>query len=296
MDQKISVIIPIYKVENYLKECLNSVVNQTYTNLEIILVDDGSPDNCPQICEDYASKDKRIKVIHKENGGLSSARNAGLEIATGEYIAFVDSDDWLELDMYELLLDELLKSNADVSICNPIFEGKGKNNLCSNRTRVIDNKEEIFSLLTSNIRFEVWNKLFRKTVVSDTRFIIGQVYEDLNFDRNVFSQVNRIVYIDKSKYHYRVNRPGSTNSSFNPNRLCAFQEIDQYFTYFDEMKWDIPRRRYLLLAMNFCINLYCSVSRLNAEKKYKIDLVKKYNIYYSEFKKGRKSRSQIHAF
>ena len=104
MDEKISVIIPIYKVEKYLNRCVESVVNQSYQNLEIILVDDGSPDNCPKMCDDWAEKDNRIKVIHKENGGLSDARNAGLKVAMGEYISFVDSDDWIAKDFYEVLI------------------------------------------------------------------------------------------------------------------------------------------------------------------------------------------------
>ena len=100
----ISVIVPIYNVEKYLDRCVDSIINQTYKNLEIILVDDGSPDNCPQMCDDYAKKDSRIKVVHKENGGLSDARNVGMEVATGEYVSFIDSDDYISLDCYETVL------------------------------------------------------------------------------------------------------------------------------------------------------------------------------------------------
>ena len=109
MGEKTSVIVPIYKVEEYLHRCIDSIINQTYTNLEIILVDDGSPDNCPMICDEYAKKDSRIRVIHKKNGGLSDARNAGLEIATGEYIGFVDSDDWIHKDMYHILYKNIIE-------------------------------------------------------------------------------------------------------------------------------------------------------------------------------------------
>ena len=112
----VSIIVPIYKVEPYLRRCLDSIVNQSYTNLEIILVDDGSPDNCPQICDEYASKDNRIKVIHKKNGGLSDARNAGLDICKGEYISFVDSDDWVDEKYIETLLDLAIKENVDIAI------------------------------------------------------------------------------------------------------------------------------------------------------------------------------------
>ena len=114
---KISVIIPIYKAEKFLDKCIGSVVGQTYENLEIILVDDGSPDNCPAICDSWAEKDSRIKVVHKENGGLSSARNAGLDVVTGEYFGFIDSDDWIEKDFFEFLITNALKENADISRC-----------------------------------------------------------------------------------------------------------------------------------------------------------------------------------
>lgn len=115
---KISVIVPIYKVENYLNRCVESIRKQTYRNLEIILVDDGSPDACGEMCDRYAQEDSRIRVIHKENGGLSDARNAGIEVATGEYIAFVDSDDWIDDKMYEVLYSTLLKYNADIAECS----------------------------------------------------------------------------------------------------------------------------------------------------------------------------------
>ena len=122
MTEKISIIVPVYKVEKYLDKCVRSIVEQTYKNLEIILVDDGSPDNCPAMCDEWARKDSRIAVIHKENGGVSSARNAGLAACTGDYVGFVDYDDWIEPDMYEYLLDISMKSNADVSRCAFVIE------------------------------------------------------------------------------------------------------------------------------------------------------------------------------
>ena len=114
MNPLISVIVPIYNVEKYLARCVDSIVNQTYKNLEIILVDDGSPDRCPQMCDDYAEKDSRIKVVHKKNGGLSDARNAGMAVATGEYISFIDSDDWIETSMFELLLNNIFQYDCEI--------------------------------------------------------------------------------------------------------------------------------------------------------------------------------------
>lgn len=118
---KISVIVPVYKVENFLDRCVESIVGQTYENLEIILVDDGSPDNCPSMCDKWAEKDRRIKVIHKENGGVSSARNAALDIVSGDYIGFVDSDDWIDPGMYEFLYENSQKYDADISYCGTFY-------------------------------------------------------------------------------------------------------------------------------------------------------------------------------
>ena len=122
---KVSIIIPVYKVEPYIDECLNSIVNQTYSNLEIILVDDGSPDTCPQKCDEWASKDSRIRVVHKQNGGLSSARNAGMDVATGDFFMFVDSDDFIESNMVESLLDIHKKQESDITCCevNRVIDG-----------------------------------------------------------------------------------------------------------------------------------------------------------------------------
>ena len=117
MNYLISVIVPVYKAEKYLNQCIESIVSQTYQNLQIILVDDGSPDNCPAICDDWAKKDRRIVVIHKENGGQSSARNVGLDIARGEYVGFVDADDFIDHDMYEILLHSLVSTNVDIVCC-----------------------------------------------------------------------------------------------------------------------------------------------------------------------------------
>ncbi|EGP5489252.1 glycosyltransferase, partial [Enterococcus faecium] len=123
---EISIIVPVYKVEPYLRKCVDSILAQTFTDFEVILVDDGSPDNSGKICDEYASKDSRVRVIHKKNGGLSSARNAGIDVARGKYLGFVDSDDYIEKDMYELLYDNIVKEQADLSICGiyDIYAGK----------------------------------------------------------------------------------------------------------------------------------------------------------------------------
>lgn len=236
----ISVIVPIYNVEAYLPRCLNSIIKQTYAHLEILLIDDGSTDSCPQICERYALNDDRVKVIHKLNGGLSSARNAGLDVATGEYVAFVDSDDWLELNMYEEMIKVAEVMKADLVSCDAFFWKYG-NNECKTISRqtgellVIEDNDELFRhILEPNptIRFEVWNKLFCRSIIGDCRFKIDQRYEDVYFDRIVFRRVRRCVTIDKALYNYQQGRPGSTISSFNIGRLSKLDELDEYISDF----------------------------------------------------------------
>ena len=164
MGELISVIIPIYNVEAYLDECIASVIAQTYSNLEIILVDDGSPDNCPQMCDEWAAKDSRIRVIHKENGGLSDARNAGIDIATGEYIAFVDSDDWIEPEMYEIMLAALKNENADICACNILSCFPERRNAWGCEEYTVGGSAEILSLLYRDTAYPVsaLNKLYHR--------------------------------------------------------------------------------------------------------------------------------------
>ena len=168
----ISVIVPVYKVEKYLEKCIESVLKQTYTNLQIILVDDGSPDNCGKICDEYAKKDSRIEVIHKINGGLSDARNVGINRANGRYIGFVDSDDYIKEDMYEKLINLIKEYDADISICNlyDVIDGKeyvrNKDNGIHEYSR-IDILKEI--LLDKNIQSYAWNKLYKKELFDEIK-------------------------------------------------------------------------------------------------------------------------------
>ena len=195
----VSIIIPVYNVEKYLDKCLDSVVNQTYTNLEIILVDDGSPDRCPAICDEWKSRDSRIKVIHQPNGGLSRARNAGLKIATGEFIGFVDSDDWIEPDMYETLLSTMLETGADIVVCNFYCEEVNSDAFIQKpKSPVIERytAEEALKLLISEKTFihpVVWNKLFRKHLLTNLLFPEDKIYEDNLWTPQAIGGANSII-------------------------------------------------------------------------------------------------------
>ena len=211
--EKISIIIAVYKAEQYLDKCINSVVNQTYKNLEILLVDDGSPDNCPKMCDDWAQKDNRIKVIHKTNGGVSSAWNAGLDNATGEYIAFVDSDDWVDNKYVEELYNALKKHNCDMSICSNYIV---KNNVVKPDKKYfcfgVDSYYDAANCLSvfwnkKYWRHTTWGKLYKKTIFNNIRYPEDiRCTEDTYIIYDICQNIkNGIVTISKPLYYYVIH-------------------------------------------------------------------------------------------
>ena len=234
---KVSIIIPVYKVEKYLEKCIQSVINQTYENLQIILVDDGSPDNCGKICDEYAKKDHRIEVIHKSNGGLSDARNKGLEIAKGEYIGFVDSDDYIEADMYEVLYNLLKQYNADVSICNFYTVSQGKISIKNADNGINEyNRIEILKeiLLDKNIQSYAWNKLYKKELFDEIKYPIGKKYEDIGTTFYLLEKCNKVVVTGKSEYYY-INRQDSIVNNVTESTITDYIElIMQRYDYIEK--------------------------------------------------------------
>lgn len=236
MNDKISIIVPIYKVEKYLDKCVESLVNQTYTNLEIILVDDGSPDKCPEMCDKWAEKDSRIKVIHKPNGGLSDARNAGMKEANGEYILFVDSDDWIELNMIEILYKEIVLSDSDIVACGVrmVWEDGSPDRILTKTCgkKVFNSSEEaMYSLMQEMCILQTaWNKLCKRKIIENILFPVGKINEDEFWSWKAIANSNKVVYIDTPLYNY-LQRGGSImrNSNFNPLYVIeAKQERKEY--------------------------------------------------------------------
>lgn len=214
MNSKISVIIPVYNIEEYLERCLDSVIAQTYTNLEIIVVDDGSTDSSPSICDEYAGKDERIKVIHKKNGGLSDARNAGLKVATGDYVGYVDGDDWVDATMYEDMLNACVKNDAQVAVCRYKRVYKDETMDGSSKDVVVLSKEETWNIYINAhpqyvIYNSVWSKLFRRDMVEDLEFPVGRNSEDIVYTTKAFCRMDRCVYLDTAYYNYVIDRDGS---------------------------------------------------------------------------------------
>lgn len=213
---KLSVIVPVYKVEPYLQKCIDSILNQTFRDLELILVDDGSPDNCPAVCDAAAEKDERVVVIHQKNGGLSAARNAGVEAARGEYIGFVDSDDYIAPEMYEKLYTAMVENDAQLAVCSytyvdpegnvlpkwksPILNGGGVLDRVQMMGRLSEDKSWYY--------ITAWNKLYRRELFENIRFPLGKLHEDEYVVHHVFWACERIVVLPQPLYYY-VQRGGS---------------------------------------------------------------------------------------
>ncbi len=255
----ISVIIPVYNVREYLGKCVDSVISQTFKDLEIILVDDGSTDGSGELCDEIQKKDSRVNVIHQKNQGLAVARNVGLDIAKGEWIAFLDSDDWIQPEMYEELINLANSYTAEIVSCATHrceSEDVPIPNL-DNKIVVMNESQIVKELISTEIlRFEVWNKLWKKTLIDDVRFIPKQVSEDVHFDRILFSRVDKIVHINKVMHNYRVNRPGSTNTYFRINRLCIFDEFDKWYDDLIKKNKNELASNIAVIAAQFAIHIY----------------------------------------
>lgn len=235
---KISVIVPVYKVEPYLDKCVSSIVNQTYTNLEIILVDDGSPDNCPAMCDAWAEKDSRIRVIHKTNGGLSDARNAGMTVATGELMAFVDSDDWIASDMYEHLYQRLTEDDSDIAACGVqmVWENKTPSRTLTREGSCVLNQEEAMQAIIEEswLKQPVWYKLYKTALVRDILFPKGKYHEDVFWSYQAVGRAQRVSVSDHIGYYY-LQRGGSImGEGYSLKRLDAVEAKVQRCAYIQE--------------------------------------------------------------
>lgn len=260
---KISIIVPVYNVEKYICRCIDSILNQTFSDFELILVDDGSPDNCPQICDYYFNMDNRVKVIHKENGGVSSARNAGLDIAKGEYIAFVDSDDWIEEDMYQILYNTSVKYDADVVECDIFFIYNHVDNInkCINGETQIGNRdfalERIMKIPSSNF---VYNKLYKRYTFKNLRFPNAKRFEDVYITYKIILKTEKYIYINSKKYYYFI-------------RENSLSHMKNYSTELLEAIYSQEERFYSLkknVVPKYIIDL--------AEQRYLLDLLRHYRL------------------
>lgn len=280
MQSLISVIIPIYKVEPYLEHCIDSVLKQTYTDLEIILVNDGSPDNCPQICDEYAQKDARIKVIHKENGGLSDARNAGLDICTGDYIFFLDSDDWISKDCIQILEETAKANDYDIIVGNfrKVYQKSDiRDNIHHPQHRELKPAQAIENLIGKNgLTFTTaWGKLYKRYIWKDIRFPKGKLYEDAYVSHLLYARSRTIAFVDAPLYFYLQRSDSILGQTKDP--LHAI-EPKILLNQFLEKKF--PAQQYVSLSM-LCWNYLFAYSQTPKNQDYLDNFYSYYKNYQS---------------
>lgn len=233
---KISVIIPVYKVESYLRRCLDSVIGQTYRNLEIILVDDGSPDNCGAICDAYAAQDARVRVIHQENGGAFTARNAALDVADGAYIGFVDADDWLEPTMYAELMALMEESGADIAQCEACNEGRAQlRQVFLDKVAIYRGKEITGAFFRDEVGHSLTNKLFRASFWEGLRFRGDLYHEDAMVVSQCAGRCDSVARTDRVLYHYNTTNASITRGQKNPLHVKSMEVL---FGFYEEAAKD----------------------------------------------------------
>ena len=287
--EKISIVIPVYNVSKYLSKCIDSIINQKYKNLEIILVDDGSTDDSGNICEEYAKKDNRIKVIHKENGGLSDARNVGIDNATGEYIGFVDSDDWISEDMYFILYNNMKKEDADISCCNRFFAyiNTIKPYGTVDFYEVMDSQRAIELMCTYGyLGVSAYTKLYKKEIFQNIRYPKGKVNEDIYTTYKLLDKASKIVYDATPLYYYRQRRGSITNSKkVNVNAMEASKELLDFV----EKKYPEIRNAAIKNYIFYSIGVYDNILKSKNKEKRELKNTIRENIkkYYSFIKKDK---------
>lgn len=262
MNDLLSIVIPVYNVEKYLEKAVNSVIKQTYKNLEIILVDDGSKDSSGILCDKLAKLDTRIKVIHQENAGLSAARNAGIKMATGNYIGFVDSDDVIAENMYEILYEALIKNDAKIAMCDYIPFSSAEPNYGGNyETVVFDTNEALKELMIDKrVRNFAWNKLYDINLFTNIEFPKGKKYEDVGTTFKLFLEADKLVYVDAKLYGYFI-RTDSITGNYNINSALNLMELMEY------------RYKYLIKEKLELKN-YIDMNRVNTVTRYFVDIAK----------------------
>lgn len=272
VEEMVSVIVPIYKVERYIRRCVDSILKQTYKNLEIILVDDGSPDGCPEICDEYEKQDQRVIVIHQINQGLAAARNIGLDNASGAYIFFVDSDDYLDQYVLERMLESAQENDADLVLCNYICVDDYGNKLSGKYSKKLEKKvldyREIFAQSGERggeVFVVAWNKLYRRELWENYRYPVGKVHEDEFAFHHIVSECRMIVSTGYEGYYY-VQRDGSIMSS--PSLKSCIDTLDAYADRFD---WYIANKMESFTSNLFSL-WYLSCSDLYHTNKSRIIL------------------------
>ena len=253
---QISVIVPVYKVEPYLRRCVDSILAQTFKDFELILVDDGSPDNCPDICDEYAQKDERVKVIHKENGGLSSARNAGIDWAfsnSSEWITFIDSDDWVHSRYLELLHNAVIRHRAMIAMSILYETSEYYSFPVSDANSILINSSQAYIQNNDRLYAYVTGKLFAKTLFENIRFTENRLWEDLFTTYRLLYSTSTIVFVDSKIYYYFQRNNSIVKSNWSPKRLDIHKALKEQYKFFKKKN---DKRICLIIKKALIDNLY----------------------------------------
>ena len=275
MNLLISIIIPAYNIENYIAKCLDSLLNQTYRNLEIIVVDDGSSDNTGKVIDDYLSKYDNIKVIHKKNAGVSAARNSGIEVASGDYIGFVDGDDTVDEEMFEVLIENAIKYDADISHCGYKMVFPSRIDYYHNTGVLVGQNNEIGlkDLLAGNrVEPGLWNKIYKKELFKDIKIDESiKINEDLLVNYYLFKKAKKSIFYDKCFYNYTLRKGSAATSKVNINKIIdpikVRKEILEDLEKNSDL-YDIAYEKYIMSLVGICRNVQI---RKNNEYKSYID-------------------------
>lgn len=288
MEEKISVIIPVYNVEKYLNQCIQSVINQTYSCLEIILIDDGSVDGSGSICDEWAKGDSRIIVIHKKNGGLSDTRNKGITIATGAYLFFLDSDDFIASNALGRLYWIIKKTNSDISMCNFIYTDEEGVILRNQEKGPIEEDtlsgEQVLKEKMFAPQYWQWvimcNKLYKKSIFDNICLPVGKMHEDEYVVHDIFFQSKRVACIADILYFYRQRNNSITNSSFSIRNLDIVEAYLNRALFYKSINWQKEAEKTLVQTFRFFQDGYESINQNYSIKKKMRKLSKRYNETY----------------
>lgn len=279
----ISVIVPCYNVELYLDKCVQSIVDQSYQNLEIFLVDDGATDSTPKLCDEWSLKDDRIKVIHKSNGGLSDARNVAIDVANGEYLVFIDSDDYVSIDYVESLYNLLVKSNADISVCSymPFYEGTQPENKKVEEADLLVSSDKAIELMFYQKNFDntAWGKLYKRYLFENIRYPYGLIYEDLALTYKLFAKSQKIAFTSAKNYFYLIRSNSLDGGSITPRRYeSALTILKQLYDDKNEFSKEV-KRAFECRILSFAFHILLQLQNNEKEKQEKLlEYVKKYRM------------------
>lgn len=297
-NELISVIVPVYNVEQYLDKCVQSIIDQTYGNLEIILIDDGSTDHSGEICENWRKKDKRIIVVHKKNGGLSEARNAGLDISTGKYIAFVDSDDWIRPRMMETLQHVMVKEAADICSCGILscFPDRVE----QKRAKPLKGaSEDILKYIYCNTEYAVaaWNKLYRRELWLNIRFPVGKICEDAFTAFLLVEKAKKVVQIQEAFYCYRIRENSIMTTEFRMARMDEEEAWRVNYEYMEKYHPQIAKDafNFYLQKVNILIHTIGKAQRDTYISQYRyLYNILKHNFVYILINSGLSLKYRVH--